>query len=110
MSWEGYYQNICVNGHQVDDYSDDIFDVKCHVCSGKIHWFNVVDQTNGVEAGTIRDFSPVLLTPEKVEVCNLGHKHVTEPATYRVPQQNELERWYKNWEKNYEWEKLPPEE
>lgn len=105
MSWEGFYQSICENGHRFDHYDEES---KCYICESPHIWINVVDDTNCSSVGMIRDFSPVMILPEIMEVCNLGHKHIKQHATYRVPQKNELERWWKNWECDYAWEKLPP--
>lgn len=49
MSYEGYYQILCQNGHLCDidcrDYSDKSF--VCPECGEKSVWWNSVDVTNG---------------------------------------------------------------
>lgn len=52
MSFEGYYQTRCVNGHQlnVNCYMFDS-NYKCEECGGMIIRSNLVDQTNGDDDG-----------------------------------------------------------
>jgi len=50
MSFEGYYQHLCKNGHyNTEDcntwFPDDDYSM-CH-CGEPIVWFNLVDVTNG---------------------------------------------------------------
>ena len=49
MSFEGYYQHLCENGHYwcCDAYCDND---TCNECGGNSVWENLVDQTN--DAGT----------------------------------------------------------
>lgn len=94
MSYEGYVQCICSAGHF---FSASAYDEKLICSCGKeAAWHNNVDDTNCDEYGVI----PVsvievrlLLSKAKVETCNLGHKHVMEPAIYRVPTLEETEDW-----------------
>ena len=48
MSFEGFYQIICENGHY-DTEDCFVFDINnnCKICNGKIIWWNLVDYTNG---------------------------------------------------------------
>ena len=54
MSYEGYHQILCVNGHlfEFDCYSQNnptrgsAGDWKCPVCGTPMAWWNSVDQTN----------------------------------------------------------------
>ena len=48
MSFEGYYQRLCKNGHSmdVDCYIESDKD-RCAVCGSGIAWHNLVDVTNG---------------------------------------------------------------
>lgn len=93
MSYEGYEQQICVNGHyQTGPDSWHIEDeAKCH-CGATIAWYNAVDETNCNSYGEI----PMELINEKfrisddvVEVCNLKHSHVIKEAVYRIPTKEE---------------------
>lgn len=47
MSWEGYHQRLCSNGHYwtVDGYLSE--PEECRVCGEKFVWENIVDTTNG---------------------------------------------------------------
>lgn len=89
MSYEGYEQCICKNGHYFE--RDCYDDSNCHVCHHDAAWANGVDTTNGDDSGYI----PVdklrklyLVSPVKVEVCNLGHSHVTSPEVFLIPDEN----------------------
>jgi hypothetical protein len=47
MSFEGYYEFLCQNGHHAacDVYAPE--PKKCRVCGASMAWQNMVDQTNG---------------------------------------------------------------
>lgn len=96
MSYEGYDQHICHNGHRFDEdcYSDH---PTCH-CGAKSFWSNSVDQTNGDEVGFIKEseFQKLLISEQKVQKCNLGHNHITHGAIYRFPKEGELQRFMRN--------------
>ncbi len=103
MSYEGYDQCLCKNGHlsefdcSASYYDED--DRKCPNCGEEIVFTNSVDQTNGEYYGKILDLTwlHLQISPAKEEVCNLGHTHVMEEARYRVPTKEELNRfrmWY----------------
>lgn len=57
MSFEGYFQILCENGHYFcpDVYSVANFAFKsydeweCPICQAKMAWYNIVDLTNGSE-------------------------------------------------------------
>lgn len=99
MSWEGYQQNLCTNGHAFDTDADvDINDpdFKCPRCQAKVAWFNIVDLTNGCfnvdldgnETDERIDGMVMLqqLTPAEICKCDAcGHCHTSKPATYRIP-------------------------
>lgn len=48
MSFEGYYQVMCKNGHydSFDLHCNEPEDWECH-CKEKCAWWNIVNQTNG---------------------------------------------------------------
>lgn len=94
MSYEGYEQHICQNGHRFNTQCSYMLDedkTMCPICEAPSVWCNGVDDTNCDEYGVIRDWSSLLLTEIESEVCNLGHTHVTEHATYKVPSKEEAE-------------------
>lgn len=86
MSYEGYEQVICVNGHYsvVDCY---MAENPCSVCNCAIAWDNPVDTTNGGEEGKIelKSLEKFIKSPAVVETCNLGHPHIMSNAVYKVP-------------------------
>lgn len=94
MSYEGYYQVICEKGHlsSIPDPEVRTTVPKCD-CGCEVVWWNPVDQTNGDDVGFIPEdvWKNFLASPEKTEVCNLGHQHVISEATYRVPSEKERE-------------------
>jgi hypothetical protein len=97
MSYEGYEQHICEHGHRFDvscQYvpEQDGDEVTCD-CEAKSVFYNEVDTTNCDEYGVIPNKvwdEKFLLSKEKAEVCNLGHTHIVEWATYRIPTKEEL--------------------
>lgn len=85
MSFEGYWQIICANGHsdiEPYDYAGDSPEWICH-CGAKEVWRNRVDDTNCDNQGFIELEQ---LTPPKIETCpTCGHQEVVEKAIYKVP-------------------------
>lgn len=97
MSYEGYTQHICQNGHQFNtacNYGGYGEEEKCPDCESESAWSNEVDDTNGDSVGIILHFDPVLISSGKQETCNLGHSHTVIQPTYRVPAEGELVRCY----------------
>lgn len=96
MSYEGYNQHICKNGHyytrddigcwEDEDPCDDAWHAK--PCGERPVWSNAVDDTNCDSYGEI-DMIPFLVSVRISEVCNLGHKHTVEDPRYRVPTDDE---------------------
>lgn len=97
MSYSGYEQHFCKNGHY---YEADIFYFTsgypeiCPVCKQPSALVNSVDCTNGYNDGMIppKFLEELLISPEVKEVCNLGHEHIVKYATYRIPTEDELDK------------------
>jgi hypothetical protein len=91
VSYEGYVQTICENGHygEHNDY-DDL--ETCSVCGAPFAMYNCVDDTNCEQSGVIPQevLDSFLVSPAVKETCNLGHVHVTAPARYRAPSKEEI--------------------
>ncbi len=98
MSYEGYTQVLCKNGHYdtYDCYAyaeyecgfEDSDVWHCPICGEYGEFYNSVDQTNCDDVGYII-MEDLLLKESKKEQCNLGHYHVVEAATYRIPTEQE---------------------
>lgn len=114
MSFEGYYQILCKNGHEtcVDCYeyphfgkeeTDDFgtkYPWKCY-CGTTAAWWNLVDQTNGSHCtacdgieeckwcigGRIDGYVALEEeTPSESCQCDkCGNSHLAKSATYKVP-------------------------
>jgi hypothetical protein len=84
MSFEGYYQKLCTNGHLVecDVYSFD--EDNCQVCKAEWVWENVVDCTNESGVGRVE---LEIATPAKYkttcEAC--GAQQLVAEETYKIP-------------------------
>lgn len=114
MSYEGYVQCLCKNGHYFEeDERYDFAEVRseygiCGICNSEIIWTNHVDDTNCDQWGAIPfdEFKKnFLLTPEKRETCNLGHVHLSA-ATYRIPTMEETKKFQSRLDNEGEWELL----
>ncbi len=102
MSYEGYEQCICENGHyftQPGQYAFSEGLSKCQ-CGSEVAWSNSVDETNCDSYGIVlmSDLNKLIISAEKTEVCNLGHTHITHKAIYRLPKEKELPRFYKDFD------------
>ena len=92
MSFEGYDQLLCSQGHLsiADCYDSVELYSKNELCRcGEVFVFrHIVDQTNGYDETNPDncDMKFEEITPEEVEVCNLGHEHIIKEATYRIPE------------------------
>lgn len=114
MSYEGYYQLVCVSGHlnEVDAYDYCQGEEMCRTCGAKIVWWNSVDTTNGSfcdcpagdwAAGIIEGDPNIccddcdngridghveleVLQFAQFEKCHCcGHKKLISHETYKVP-------------------------
>lgn len=99
MSYEGYVQAICTNGH----YSSfaETYGRKyptCPTCKAEFGWTNPVDDTNcdavGVIPSEVMDTFIKERTPS--QVCNLGHTHEGE-VLYRIPSEEETRNAQHYW-------------
>jgi hypothetical protein len=105
MSYEGYEQLLCANGHYSENHNiynyDDQFANKCGVegCEADIIWENDVNTTNGsfdfdIDEGgnetSIRIDGYVeleLLTEAQMCVCKCcNNQHEKTTATYKLPE------------------------
>jgi hypothetical protein len=92
MSFEGYYQILCKNGH-LD--TPDVYLVaepwKCPDCGAEKAWSNMVNLTNGSYSSddeTTRIDGYVELVQNTTTFCtctHCGNTHPTAPTTYRIP-------------------------
>ncbi|SRR5579862_197317 len=94
MSYEGYDEILCSNGHRTvfDAYDSPLFDgvFRCTVkgCEGSLAWSTSVDQTNGIDEETGKCPGEVELEidkPAKTCTCACGNVHVIVPETYKIP-------------------------
>ena len=111
MSYEGFVQVLCGHHHKSEincyDYSDETF--TCNCGNKEVVWSNGVDQTNGTycnnedsknynnylylcrscefcDNGRIDGYIELEIdTPARKQTCNLGHEHIIEPPTYKIP-------------------------
>lgn len=95
MSYEGYTQVLCKNGHYStrEPYYHGFGGEGelCPICKEEIVWMNEVDQTNIEEIGYI-EMVQFLKEPRKTETCQCcGHTKEVAPATYRIPTAQEKE-------------------
>lgn len=100
MSYEGYVQFLCENGHyhtREDDFSEkekvvcngqDIYSKELGICHAVMAWSNSVDETNCDGVGYV-PMESLLIQAEETQVCNLNHSHVISEAVYRIPTKEE---------------------
>jgi hypothetical protein len=92
MSFEGYYQVLCKQGHYetFSVYHMDPEDWLCSACGSGAKWWNLVDLTNGSydDDGTRIDgyvyIEGIEFFPCKCNTC--GVVHYTSPAVYKLPE------------------------
>ena len=97
MSYEGYEQHLCKNGHRF--FCDCFEEVGvCPVCEVESIWSNPVDETNCESYGIIPEWEwkKLLIKDAVVETCNLGHHHITSEAIYKVPEDSNKIRYYRH--------------
>ena len=94
MSYEGYVQYLCKNGHaRTRDAYDDFErgEYKCDACGAGLAWENHVDLTNGsfdMDGKTRIDGFVELEVDKPAEMCKCdkcGNEHIIKEATYKIP-------------------------
>ena len=91
MSYEGYEQVICKNGHY---FERDCWESAPCSCLAPDAWVNGVDETNGPGQGEVPQsaLEHFIIAPEKTETCaHCGHTKIIEQAKYRVPTRKETD-------------------
>lgn len=91
MSFEGYYQILCENGHYEthDVYTNGPEYFKCSTCGEDAKWWNLVDLTNGsyTNDGTRIDgfvhFREMEVFACRCDKC--GIVHTAKPSIYEIP-------------------------
>lgn len=88
MSYEGYEQLVCENGHywELDAHlsSGTLKENKCPHCKGDAAWSNAVDQTNSDGSEFVVKLSE--RTPAVVETCeHCNSSKEIDPPTYHIP-------------------------
>jgi hypothetical protein len=102
MSYEGYEQLLCKNGHEFENHDiynyncNDPFSHKCSICDVEVVWWNAVDTTNGSydidENGNVDISKRIdgfvdlqLLKETEVCTCACGNCHIKTVATFKLP-------------------------
>lgn len=88
MSFEGYYQVLCENGHyeEVDCYDFDTSMWQCPECGGHSIYQHLIDQTNGDGDEQRVEFE--IEAKEILEVCpTCGMERVVEPIRFKLPEE-----------------------
>ena len=97
MSYEGYEQLLCAQGHAWNEgtWTRNSYDnsFKCTICKSPAVWVNSVDETNGCDK-----FDPhtedcmcghvILEVLEEAKFCaceKCGNRHVIEAERYKIP-------------------------
>lgn len=102
MSYEGYVQAICANGHYTsfpEPYDMGYEHLSCPTCKAKFGWTNSVSTTNCDSVGVIPPDVMKTFVKERTpsQVCNLGHTHEGE-TLYRIPSEEETRNAQHYWD------------
>ena len=97
MSYEGFEQHLCKNGHyyccEPSGYYCDT--TNCPDCGEESAFCNSVDQTNGPSQGELifpNDFEQLKIKGAVIETCiHCGHTKVISQNVYRIPTKEEME-------------------
>ena len=89
MSFEGYYQLICKNGHYstIDAmeviYGQELSDLVCDDCGEKMIWENLVDDTN---CDNVDYIDLEVKSDAEFKVCECcGAKTIIKSQVYKIP-------------------------
>ncbi len=98
MSYEGYTECLCANGH----YS--MYDAYqrlrgCQHCDASIAWMNDIDTTN--DGGYPYD-NLITIDDKRDEICLECGQAVTHPARYKIPTEEDMVEYRKRAEAFYE--------
>ena len=91
MSFQGYYQLMCDNGHIYAENASLWDDFRtCPHCNAACVWSNLVDQTNDDGADDVVDFGrPIaparVCDPAPNCPCGKSHAVILEPERYAIP-------------------------
>lgn len=91
MSFEGYHQVLCKNGHHFTaGLTMDRHSWWCPACKEGAAWVNLVDTTNGSfdERGEQIDGYVYLEIEKEAVLCKCPtcqNEHVIEPVRYKIP-------------------------
>jgi hypothetical protein len=97
MSYEGYYQCLCKNGHYFEENVYDTHNNACPHCSSEVAWWNQVDTTNGSfyydsaenQKERIDGFVELEVDkPPEICTCHCGHVHTKTVCAYKFPPQD----------------------
>lgn len=92
MSYEGYVQNLCKNGHHWEAEGGSYADpTVCPECTQPPEWVNPVNDTNCDSIGEI-DMNQFLYKEAEYKKCDMGHLHQISPAVYRIPSLDETKK------------------
>jgi hypothetical protein len=86
MSFEGYYQLLCENGHETQGSQELTGSATwCEQCRGKIVYHNLVDCTNNEDEVMIK-FEEIIPPDRKIETLPDGRiKRIFITGKYRLP-------------------------
>ena len=88
MSYEGYEQVLCTEGHlsQFDAYGDGYEVFMCNYCGSPSAFVHTVDLTNGVDEDDPDTLPyPFEVKQEFKEECSLGFEHILQATVYVIP-------------------------
>lgn len=103
MSYEGWEQVLCKNGHYHSEgcYIFDYEEWKCSVCGEGIGWHNSVNVTNGSfeideetgEEERIDGYVELEVDiPATICTCDkCGTEHATSAPTYKIPEKEDVD-------------------
>jgi len=95
MSFEGYFQCLCEDGHEnthdvYEWYDVNEFEQECSIsgCKKKIAWWTIIDETNGADEESGEGIAVVfeeLIPADNCKCQKCGHEHLASPMRYKFP-------------------------